>query len=96
MKAKVFQERIKITGKKKPGTDYFKFSLLSPKISCSAKPGQFVEIKINDTGVPLLRRPLGIHRIKGNVFEVLCEIVGKGTELLSKKSREIFWMCLAH
>jgi dihydroorotate dehydrogenase electron transfer subunit len=85
MKEKVLQERIKVIAKENLGADYFKLSLFSPKISRLAKPGQFVEIKVSDADLPLLRRPLGVHRIKRNTFEVLCEIVGKGTELLSKK-----------
>jgi dihydroorotate dehydrogenase electron transfer subunit len=85
MKEKTFQERIKIIGKENLGADYFKLSLACAKISRLAKPGQFVEIKTSDTDIPLLRRPLGVHRVKRNTFEVLCEIVGEGTELLSKK-----------
>ncbi len=85
MKEKVFQESIKIIAKENLGADYFKLSLSSPKISHSAKPGQFVELRVSDANIPLLRRPLGVHRVEGNTFEVLCEIVGKGTELLSKK-----------
>ncbi len=85
MKEKAFQEKIKIVGKKNLAADYFKLRLACAKISRLAKPGQFVEIKTVDVDVPLLRRPLGVHRVAGGVFEVLCEIVGKGTELLSKK-----------
>jgi len=84
MKEKNFQEKIKIIGKKNLGADYFKLTLACAKISRLAKPGQFVELK-TEADVPLLRRPLGVHRTAGDTFEVLCEIVGKGTELLSKK-----------
>jgi dihydroorotate dehydrogenase electron transfer subunit len=85
MKEKMVQERVKITGKENLGSGYFKLSLLSPGISRLAKPGQFVEIKVTDADEPLLRRPLGVHRVKGNTFEILCEIVGKGTTALSEK-----------
>lgn len=86
VKGKIFQERIKISKKQKIGESYFKLALCSSNISCLAKPGQFVEIKINEADVPLLRRPLGIHRVNSGRFEVLCEIVGEGTLLLSKKN----------
>lgn len=85
MKEKTFQGKIKIIGKENLGADYFKLSLACAKISCLAKPGQFVEIKTVDADDPLLRRPLGVHSVAGGAFDVLCEIVGKGTEFLSKK-----------
>ena len=88
MKDKAFQERMKITGKKNLGSDYFKLSLFSLKISRLAKPGQFVQIKVTDTDEPLLRRPLSIHSVEGHksgVIELLYKVTGKGTELLSKK-----------
>ena len=48
-----------------------------------AQPGQFVNIKVNDSYEPLLRRPLSIHRVKGNKIFLLYEVLGKGTEALS-------------
>ncbi|MDD5618019.1 MAG: dihydroorotate dehydrogenase electron transfer subunit [Candidatus Omnitrophica bacterium] len=60
-----------------------------------ALPGQFVHIKINDVSEPLLRRPFSIHRIlpvrsKSNsqkvYLDVLYEIKGKGTQLLTRKN----------
>ncbi|MBI4974851.1 MAG: dihydroorotate dehydrogenase electron transfer subunit [Candidatus Omnitrophica bacterium] len=50
-------------------------------------PGQFIEIRCSDDLNPLLRRPLGLHRILKNGIEVLYEVVGKGTALLSKKRK---------
>jgi len=85
MGTEIYQERPKITGKKYFGQDYFNLSLYCPTISRKAKPGQFVEVKVSSADDPLLRRPLGIHSVKGNSFHILCEIVGRGTELLSGK-----------
>jgi len=85
MGTEIFQERPKITGKKYFGANHFNLSLYCPAISRKAKPGQFVEVKVSSADDPLLRRPLGIHSVKGKSFDILCEIVGKGTELLSGK-----------
>lgn len=82
---KIFQGKIRILTKEKTGPHYYKITLGSKQIAKSASPGQFVQIKITDTDEPLLRRPLGIHRIKGTAFEVLFEVVGKGTQILSEK-----------
>lgn len=57
----------------------------SPYLTKNSKPGQFVEIKISDGIEPLLRRPLGVHRILKNGIDLLYAVVGKGTETLSKK-----------
>jgi len=57
----------------------------SAYLAKNSKPGQFVEVKCFDGFEPLLRRPLGVHRILNNGIEILYEVVGKGTELLSRK-----------
>ncbi len=85
MSGKIFQGKIKIVGKQNLGSGYFKLSLLSPKISSLALPGQFVEIKISDSDEPLLRRPFSIHRAKGKKIEILYEVLGCGTKALSRK-----------
>jgi len=57
-----------------------------------AQPGQFIHIKINDSGYPLLRRPFSIHRLtpvklkssQRFYLDVLYELKGQGTQLLSQ------------
>ena len=51
-------------------------------ISSFAKPGQFIQIKIDDE-YTLLRRPFGILGVSGDSFSVLYMVKGKGTRLLS-------------
>jgi dihydroorotate dehydrogenase electron transfer subunit len=65
----------------------FKMVISSLYISTHALPGQFVMVRINDELDPLLRRPLAVHGIRGDehIIELLYEVRGKGTELLSKK-----------
>jgi len=64
---------------------YYKILLYCPQIARIAKPGQFVEIKVSDNYEPLLRRPFSIHRVKGNNIEILYEVLGKGTDILSQR-----------
>ncbi len=59
-------------------------ALDAPYIAKTAKPGQFVQIRCSDSFEPLLRRPFSIHRANGNI-EILYEMVGRGTEILSNK-----------
>lgn len=47
----------------------------------AAQPGQFIHLKINPFGSPLLRRPFSIHRIdvEQKTISLLYAVVGKGT-----------------
>jgi len=51
-----------------------------------SQPGQFVNVKVTDNYMPLLRRPFSIHGVNRQEkwFEILLQVIGKGTELLSK------------
>jgi len=82
--------RAKILSNEKIRAKYFKMLLESSYIAREAMPGQFVEIKCSDTLDPLLRRPLGIHRVGTKTIELLYEVVGKGTDILSKKKKGDF------
>jgi len=64
---------------------YYKIVLSCLPIAKDANAGQFVAIKITDTYEPLLRRPFSIHKLSGPGIEILYEIVGRGTEILSQK-----------
>ncbi len=65
--------------------DYFLLRLESPIQAEAAQPGQFVMVRISDSTVPLLRRPLSIHAKQGPFLEVFFQTVGSGTALLAQK-----------
>ncbi len=65
---------------------YFKMKLSAPDIAALAKPGQFVSLQVNERGMPLLRRPMGVLSAKNGFIEILFKTAGKGTELLSRKT----------
>jgi dihydroorotate dehydrogenase electron transfer subunit len=66
-------------------TDIFRLRLLNPEIATHAKPGQFINIRVREEIVPLLRRPFSICQVNRDEgwIEILFGVVGKGTELLS-------------
>jgi dihydroorotate dehydrogenase electron transfer subunit len=64
---------------------YVRFTLESPGIAREALPGQFVMVRVSETGHPLLRRPLGIHARRGTTISLFFNIAGLGTELLARK-----------
>ena len=51
----------------------------------SMTPGQFINIKINDSIQPFLRRPISVCDINGSELTIIYKVFGKGTEELSKK-----------
>ena len=81
----MLQIRAKILYNKKIKGNYFHLVIQAPKITQESLPGQFLNIKVNDAYEPLLRRPFSIHRVKGANIELLYEVVGKATEILSRR-----------
>ena len=81
----MFKASAKVVYNRKIKKGYFEIALLEPAIAKTALPGQFVNIKVSDGLEPLLRRPLSIHRVRGNKIFLLYEVLGKGTEMLSEK-----------
>ena len=64
---------------------FYRMRVESAPLAKEAKPGRFVEVRCGGGYEPLLRRPLGIHRIHDDGIEMLYEVVGTGTEILSTK-----------
>ena len=79
------QLKAKILANDKVTDLFYKMKLTSGYLAKTAKPGQFVEIRCTKGVDPLLRRPLGVHRITKSGIEVLYQVVGKGTALLAGK-----------
>ncbi len=48
-------------------------------------PGQFINIKIDDSYQAFLRRPISISSYKENEITIIYKVFGEGTERLSKK-----------
>jgi dihydroorotate dehydrogenase electron transfer subunit len=49
------------------------------------KPGNFFMLSVGSGLDPLLKRPLSIHRLVDGSFQHLYRLVGKGTDILSKR-----------
>jgi len=67
-----------------PGADLYRL-VLRGKVAATARPGQFVHLKVGNSTDPLLRRPLsiaGIDRDKGEIT-LFYRVAGRGTALLT-------------
>ena len=80
IKAKLVEKEEVING-------IFKFVVDASEVVNTAKPGQFIEIRVNDDIEPFLRRPISIHNMDKNSgkLEFIFQVKGKGTQILSKK-----------
>lgn len=67
--------------------DILRFKVEANKIVETAKPGNFIEIRVTDTTEPFLRRPISIYNLEKaeGTLEFIFQIKGEGTRLLSKK-----------
>ena len=65
----------------------YKFSVKAPEIANAARAGQFLEIKVSETGEPFLRRPISIYNIDKEAGEVefIFQVKGRGTNLLAER-----------
>lgn len=69
------------------GPEMLKYSVKAKEITDTARPGQFIEIRVNDDIEPFLRRPISIYNIdkENGILEFIFQIKGKGTKILSQK-----------
>lgn len=81
------QIKARIVQNKKVAHGFYNMRIETPYLAKNIKPGQFIEVKCSGGSEVLLRRPLGCHRVLKNGIEMLYEVVGKGTELLSQKKK---------
>ena len=65
----------------------YKFSVKASEIVESARPGNFIEIRVTEGIDPFLRRPISIYNLdkENGILEFIFQVKGKGTEILSKK-----------
>lgn len=85
MKCKITIQKSKIISNARIKNKYFKLCIHAPTIAMLVRPGQFMQLKVSESDGPLLRRPFSIHRVKKARVEILYEVIGYGTEILSQR-----------
>jgi dihydroorotate dehydrogenase electron transfer subunit len=85
----------KIVDHRRVTPEYFVLKIQAPEIALSARPGQFVMIRLDDLHDPLLRRPFSFSRIlppkkkpasglaEGGI-EICYQVVGRGTARMTR------------
>jgi len=79
-------EDLKVIENKRLNNDFFILRLSGDNKIPDFKPGQFVQVRVDDSRETFLRRPISIHDVDygTNTFKLLIQVAGKGTEKLSK------------
>ena len=79
--------KAKLIEKEQLKSDIFKFTVSAKEIADTARPGQFLEIRVSDQFDPFLRRPISIYDInkENSTVTFIFQVKGKGTEILCKK-----------
>lgn len=68
-------------------TDVFKLTLDPLESFNEPFPGQFFMLSVSESYDPLLKRPLSIYDLRDGQLQFLYRIRGRGTRLLSKKTK---------
>ena len=83
-------ESLKVIDNKPLKKDFFIIELESSEKLPEMKPGQFVQARVDRSKETFLRRPLSLHDVDyiNNRFKILVQVVGKGTESLSRLKKD--------
>lgn len=79
----MISHQVEIIEKKWLSSDTFSFEFYLKGIAPG--PGQFFQVKVNESYDPILNRPISIASYKNNRVMLIIKVAGKGTENLSKK-----------
>ena len=81
----MIQQVCRVSDNRRVGGDIYVLSFYSPEIAQSILPGQFVNLRVDDSYMPLLRRPFSVYHVHDNNVSVIFNVVGTGTRMLSLK-----------
>jgi dihydroorotate dehydrogenase electron transfer subunit len=79
-------EDLKVIENKRLNNEFFILELEGSNKIPEFKPGQFAQVRIDGSQDTFLRRPISVHDVnyEKNSFKLLIQVVGKGTETLSR------------
>ncbi len=76
---------LELIEKKQLTSDVYEFTMQGDGVKYVTQPGQFINIKINDSKEPYLRRPMSIARYHDDKLIFIFRVVGEGTKILAQK-----------
>jgi len=82
----MYQERGEVLENERLCEGIHRMRIKCPRIAKEAKAGQFVLLKVSQGFDPLLLRPFSFHDVQSESYELVYQVVGRGTSVLSTKS----------
>ncbi len=76
-------EKVQVITNTKVADGIFKCRIKTTNIASACLPGNFINISVGSNSQFLLKRPFGVHNVKGNELEILYRVRGKGTDIMS-------------
>lgn len=89
-----FQGMMKIISITNIADDVYEMVLEGEAAKYISAPGQFINIKINDSLQPYLRRPMSISSYSASTITIVFKVVGEGTAILKDKEVGSMLDCL--
>ena len=91
MISSIFNEKAVVVSNKLIAFNTYEATMLSPKISKSIFPGQFINILPNDSWNKVMRRPMSVSSANKDLISIIYKVVGEGTKIMSewKKGNKI-------
>ncbi|HEY4644012.1 MAG TPA: dihydroorotate dehydrogenase electron transfer subunit, partial [Bacteroidota bacterium] len=74
-----------VLSNEKVASDIYVVRFHAPQIARTTNPGQFVNIKVDQSYSPFLRRPFSVYDVDGDDVDIVFNVVGRGTAILSSK-----------
>ena len=84
-RAPIIESAAQVVDKHEVADGIFRLVLRTSEIALRSAPGQFVNIRCGESCLPLLRRPFSISRVDGDTIELLFNVIGHGTRMMSSK-----------
>ena len=81
----VIQSECEVVSREEVAEGIFRLKLHAAEIAQRSAPGQFVNIRCGEGCLPLLRRPFSISRVDGDAIELIFNVIGHGTRMMSSK-----------
>jgi len=81
----MFLEDVKVIENIQIADNYYLMKVEGEKMPLHSKPGQFFMLQCKDAS-RVLRRPISLHNVDGNILEFYYESLGKGTEEFTRLS----------
>ena len=83
----ISQALSKILSNRKIADGHFRLRLGRPKSIRSIRPGQFLQVQVNQKSDPFLPRPLCVYDYGKGWMEVVYQVAGQGTRILTEAGK---------